>query len=153
MDLMPHFRGVLDIYEDLKANGGQLDTPCFNALIKAHGQNRSDWETLKSILVTMNAEGVGPNRETLQVTLGALGCLPDKSKAPEWALATVAEFNSIGIRPTLGAYKELMSIFNDTKCFSASFMKNTFEHVHLKLFSCYPDFLFHYDVKLVAKKK
>ena len=47
----------------------------------------------------------------------------------------------------------LMSIFNETKCFSVSFMINTFEHVHPRSFLCYPDFLFHYDVKLVAKKK
>ena len=97
------FNGVLQTYEDIKANGGLLDTSGYNALILAMAnKNNADWTTcMKEILMEMKNFKVLPDKLTL---LSIFKGFKTEEDLPT-ALATLAEFKNIGVSPCLGVYR------------------------------------------------
>lgn len=103
-----NFNGVLQTCEDVKANGGKLDTLGYNALILATANQKScEWIDVKNILIEMNSEGVKPDRLTLLYIFQGLSNFNIQANLPI-ALAILAEFKILNIQPCLGTYKELL---------------------------------------------
>ena len=108
------YAGVLQAFEEIKVNNGQLTTEGYNAIIKAYAiKNKSGWKDIKQLLETMQAQGIPPDRLTLQNVLLAIG---QKNSADnlKTILSVLAEFKSIGIEPSLGAYREILLALADS---------------------------------------
>ena len=103
--------GVLQIYDEIKANGGKLDTKGFNALIFASRKNSQiEWSEIKNILVDMNAQEIQPDRETMLRIFQGLGKLASQTEALTLALQSLAEFRSLQIEPCLGVYLAILKM-------------------------------------------
>lgn len=105
------------IYYEMSKNVKSLDR--FNAGIACApitGDDFfADWEKPKQILMEMAAEGIKPDGITLIYLLNhiRLSSAGDNSYSNgcKVALSVLTEFKSIGILPSLAAYKELLDIF------------------------------------------
>lgn len=107
-------KGVLQIFEEVKVNGGQLNTEAFNSIIKAKStKEKCEWKEIRQLLETMHSQGIQPDRLTLHAVLFALGQSQKKSDQFKTILSVLAEFKRIGIEPSLGAYRELILILKD----------------------------------------
>lgn len=107
-------KGVLQVFEEVKVNGGQLNTEAFNSIITAKASKEMcEWKEIRQILETMHSQGIQPDRLTLHAVLFALGQSQKKSDQFKTILSVLAEFKRIGIEPSLGAYRELILILKD----------------------------------------
>ena len=107
-------KGVLQIFEEIKVNGGRLNTEAFNAIIKAKAaKKKAEWKEIRKLLETMQSQGIDPDRSTLQAVLFSFGQSKEKVDHFKTILSVLAEFKRIGIEPSLGAYRELILIIKD----------------------------------------
>lgn len=92
-----------------------VDAATFNAVLsvanflKESGEMR--WELVQDILRTMAARQVSPNLATLNAVMGVISTIGGYRQSRTFALQTLAEFNGLGIRPSLATWYFVLSIF------------------------------------------
>lgn len=92
-----------------------VDSATFNAVIqvanflKESGEMR--WELVQEILRTMAARQVRPNLGTLNAVMGVISTIGGYRQSRIFALQTLAEFNAVGIQPSLATWYYVLSIF------------------------------------------
>ncbi len=115
-------RGAKAMHEEIKANKGSLGIRGYNAILDTltpeSKKDQVHFEPVKSILEEMKAHGVAPDGLTLIAVLKYISnSATDASygHACRLALSVLAEFKSIGISPSLGAYCQVLTIFYTKK--------------------------------------
>ncbi|XP_026765066.2 protein PTCD3 homolog, mitochondrial [Galleria mellonella] len=101
--------------QEAKDNGIKLSTSVYNSLLGCIGFLKEGTalrtETLKSLLVEMEEQGISPNNETLTSCLRSISAWGGGKMLQQLALQIVAEFKKLGIEPGLSAYYYLLCLF------------------------------------------
>lgn len=102
------------LYQECKEKDIPLDADTYNSLIRVASFLRDAfdlrWKLVTELLSAMGEAGVNPNLGTLNSTLEALSQVAGWRQARHLSLQVIAEFNSIGIHPSLASYYYLLVI-------------------------------------------
>lgn len=102
------------LYQDALQKGLHIDVTTFNAVIQVSNFLRESgdmrWQLVQELLQTMASQNIKPNLGTLNAVLSVNNTISG-TKARECALQTLAEFNALGIVPSLESWYFILSIF------------------------------------------
>jgi len=118
--------GVIQMWEECKANEDVLPLEAFNAFIRSIRNENVEkcMEKVRNVLEEMKNNKLNPNTNTLISTLVVLkntASGADYAQSCKYSLDLVAEFRNAGVNMSLGVYKMLLDIFVNLK----SKQKNT----------------------------
>lgn len=103
------------LYKEALEQNLLLDVTTFNYVINTayflHDNAQTRWEMVCEILQTMNEKRIKPNLQTLHQILFIVSKTGNYNQARGYCLQTLAEFNRLGITPTLGTWYHVLTIF------------------------------------------
>jgi len=109
-----------EVYKESVEAGDDLPVEVYNEVINNSDKSVGVYEwmdQIKQVLEDMKVKRVAPNLDTLVCILDGLDVLSQSQRGKGYnascnlALATMKEFQVLGIEPSLGVYKKVMQIF------------------------------------------
>ncbi|XP_042225053.1 protein PTCD3 homolog, mitochondrial-like isoform X2 [Homarus americanus] len=127
------------LYQECREKDIPLDAHTYNSLIRVASYLRDAfelrWQLVKELLTTMAESGIDPNLGTLNSTLEALGQVASWRQARQISLQVLAEFNSLGIQPSLASYYYLLTIHCRERGPISHILIDILDHIEGKEFS------------------
>ncbi|CAB0010601.1 unnamed protein product [Nesidiocoris tenuis] len=106
-------------FEECKQKGVKMNTDVYNALISKATSLRDShdmaWQFIMQTLTEMKHYGLRPNLTTLNNVLQSLEMMASNRSSRPNALNTIAEFQALGIKPSLASFAHLIRIFQKDK--------------------------------------
>lgn len=103
------------LYKEAVEQNLLIDVTTFNYVIHTaywlHDNSQTRWEMVCEILQTMNEKRIKPNLHTLNQIMFIVSKIGNYNQARGYCLQTLAEFNRLGIQPSLGTWYYVLSIF------------------------------------------